>query len=88
MSADYTLDDLDVDFGDLCKLLDATYHILHEMPYERDGRRDEELDLVAALFRIALQSSKQIERNLNDIGPRMGSRWQMKEDHASKGGKL
>lgn len=88
MSADYTLDDLDIDFGDLRGLLDATYDILHEMPYERDGRRDEKLDRVATLIRIALQFSEQIERNLNDIGPRMGSRWQMKEDHASKGGKL
>lgn len=79
MSAAYTLDDLDIDFGDLRELLDATYDILHEMPYERDGRRDKELDRVASLVRIAQQFSEQIERNLDDIGPRNGSRWQIKE---------
>lgn len=74
MSADYTLDDLDIDFGDLRRLLEATYDILHEMPYERDGRRDKELDRVAALVRIAQQFSEQIERNLDGIAPRYGSR--------------
>jgi hypothetical protein len=79
MSAAYTLDDLDIDFGDLRRLLDATYAILHEMPYERNGRRDEELDRVAALVRIAQQFSEQIERNLDDIEPRTNARWQLKE---------
>lgn len=79
MSAAYTLDDLDIDFGDLRKLLDATYDILHEMPYERDGRRDKELDRVASLVRIAQQFYEQIERNLDDIAPRTGSRWQVKD---------
>ena len=82
----YTLDDLDIDFGDLRMLLDATYGILHEMPYERDGRRDEELDRVAALIRIAQQFSEQIERNLDNIGPRMGSCWQLKETPTRKMG--
>lgn len=86
MSADYTLDDLDIDFGDLRGLLEATYAFLHEMPYERDGKRDTELDRVAALMRIALQFSELIERNLDHIGPRMGSCWQLKEDHGRKMG--
>jgi hypothetical protein len=79
MSASYTLDDLDIDFGDLRGLLDATYDILHEMPYERDGKRDNELDRVASLIRIAQQFSEQIGRNLDDIGPRNGSLWVSKE---------
>lgn len=86
MSNDYTLDDLDIDFGDLRGLLDATYSILHEMPYERDGKRDTELDQVAALMRIALQFSELIERNLGHIGPRMGSRWQIRGTPAQKMG--
>lgn len=82
----YTLDDLDIDFGDLRRLLDATYDILHEMPYERDGRRDEELDRVAALVRIAQQFSEQIERNLDDIAPRTNGRWQLEAPASMTGG--
>lgn len=71
---EYTLDDLDIDFGDLRGLLDATYDILHDMPYERDGHRDLALDRVASLVRVAQQFSEAIERNMANVQPRMGQR--------------
>jgi len=60
MSATYNLDDLQVDVWDLYRLLTATYDIIHEMPYERDGKRDHELDRVASLLRIARDFSGRI----------------------------
>jgi hypothetical protein len=42
------------DLGDLCELMGAIYDVLHEMDYVRpDGSRNQELDRVAALQRIA-----------------------------------
>lgn len=52
-SEHYTLDDLQVDVFDLQRLLVATYDIVHEMDYVRNGKRDHELDRVASLLRIA-----------------------------------
>jgi hypothetical protein len=60
MSASYNLDDLQIDVWDLNRLLTATYDIIHEMPYERDGQRDTELDRVASLLRIARDFSGRI----------------------------
>lgn len=51
----YTVDDLQVDLYDLKAQLCAVYAVLHEMPYERDGRRDKELDAVASLTRVSQQ---------------------------------
>lgn len=56
----YTLDDLQVDVWDLNRLLTATYDIIHELPYERDGHRDHELDRVASLLRVARDFSERI----------------------------
>lgn len=49
----YNLDDLQIDIFDLHRLLVATYDIVHEMPYERDGERDHELDKLASLLRVS-----------------------------------
>lgn len=56
----YDLDDLQIDVWDLHRLLVATYDVIHEMPYERDGKRDHELDRVASLLRIARDFSERI----------------------------
>lgn len=58
----YTLDDLQIDIGDLFRLLGNTYDVVHEMPYERDGKRDHELDQVAALLRIARDFAERISK--------------------------
>lgn len=71
----YTLDDLDIDIIDLRGLIDATYAIVHEMPFVRDGMRDEDLDRVASLLRIAQQFAKQIDDNIQVVGPRLGTSW-------------
>lgn len=63
----YTIDDLDIEVGDLRELLDATHDTLNEMPFERDGRRDEALDRVASLVRIAQLFAERIESNLRHI---------------------
>ncbi|OQM76444.1 hypothetical protein [Manganibacter manganicus] len=60
MSAAYTLDDLQIDVWDLHRLLITTYDIIHEMPYERDGKRDDELDRVASMLRVARDFSERI----------------------------
>lgn len=69
MASCYDLDDLDIDIIDLRGIIDAIYGIVHEMPFERDGARDEELDRVASLLRIARQFSAQIDANIQRIGP-------------------
>lgn len=56
----YSLDHLQIDIWDLNRLLTAAYDIIHEMPYERDGERDHELDQVASLLRIARDFSERI----------------------------
>lgn len=58
----YNLDDLQIDVFDLHRLLVATYDIVHEMPYERNGERDHELDRVASLLRIARDFADRISR--------------------------
>lgn len=63
MSASYNFDDLQIDIWDLHRLLIATYDIIHEMPYERDGKRDHELDSVASLLRIARDFAGRISTN-------------------------
>jgi hypothetical protein len=60
MSSSYNLDDLQVDVWDLHRLLIVTYDIIHEMPYERDGKRDDELDQVASMLRVARDFSGRI----------------------------
>lgn len=62
----YTLDDLQIDVLDLNRLLVATYDVIHEMPYERDGKRDHELDRVASLLRIARDFSGRISQATED----------------------
>ncbi len=64
MSAPYTFDDLQIDVGDLHALLVAMYGVLHEMPYVRDGKRDEELDQVASLARVARDFSGRISQQV------------------------
>ncbi|WP_027037564.1 hypothetical protein [Mesorhizobium ciceri] len=59
----YNLDDLQIDIWDLHRLIAATYSIVHEMPYERDGKRDDELDRVASLLRIAQDFSERVSAN-------------------------
>lgn len=56
----YNLDDLQIDVWDLHRMIAATYDIVHEMPYVRDGKRDEELDRVASLLRIAREFSGRV----------------------------
>lgn len=65
MSASYTFDDLQIDVGDLHALLIAMYGILHEMPYEREGKRDEELDQVASLARVARDFAERISQSVD-----------------------
>lgn len=56
----YSLDDLHVDLFDLHQLLVAAYGVIHEMPYERNGERDHDLDQVASLLRIARDYAERI----------------------------
>lgn len=70
----YTLGDLDIDIIDLRGLIDAIYAIVHEMPFVRDGQRDEELDRVASLLRIAQQFAKQVDDNIQNLEGRRGNR--------------
>lgn len=56
----YSLDDLHSDVHHLHELLGAIKDILHEMPYERDGKRDVELDRVSALNWIATDRCHQL----------------------------
>lgn len=58
----YSLDDLQIDIGDLSRLLGTTYGVIHEMPFEREGKRDHELDQVAALLRIARDFAERISK--------------------------
>lgn len=58
----YDLDDLQIDVFDLHRLLVSTYDVIHEMPYERDGKRDHELDQVASLLRIARDFAERISK--------------------------
>lgn len=62
-AASYNLDDLQIDVCDLHRLIAATYDIVHEMPYERDGKRDHELDRVASMLRIAQDFSGRVSAN-------------------------
>ncbi|PRD40670.1 hypothetical protein C5748_25740 [Phyllobacterium phragmitis] len=65
------LDDFEIDFGDLRALIDAAYDVLRDMPYERDGKRDTELDRVASIIRVAQYFSGQIELSIAGT-PRLG----------------
>ncbi|MDX3927657.1 MAG: hypothetical protein QHC90_17845 [Shinella sp.] len=63
MKPNNTLDPSDLFYQllDLAELMQATYDILHEMEYVRpDGSRNEELDRVAALQRIACRDIKSL----------------------------
>lgn len=54
MDPKFNPSDVFYDLGDLCELMGAIYDVLHEMDYLRpDGSRNQELDRVAALQRIA-----------------------------------
>ncbi|QGM99958.1 hypothetical protein [Methylocystis parvus] len=52
--------------GRLYHLLDATADILMEMNYERDGKRDVELDRVAALVFIARDNVQRVSQTIDD----------------------
>lgn len=68
----YNLHDLHSDVHHLHELLGAIKDILHEMSYVRDGKRDVELDRVAALNWIAtdhaLQLANLIEEHYGESG--------------------
>jgi hypothetical protein len=55
-----TLDDLQSDAHHLYHLLDATIDLLMEMPFERHGVRDHQIDRIAALAWIARDEAERI----------------------------
>lgn len=60
-----TLDDLQSDTHHLYHLLDATMDLLMEMPFERDGVRDHQLDRIAALAWIARDEAERIATSID-----------------------
>lgn len=64
--AHHTLNTVHLDIGDLHRLLVAVSDILYEMPYERDGERDSDLDRVASLVRISADFAARIDTNITD----------------------
>ncbi|KQS84150.1 hypothetical protein [Rhizobium sp. Leaf386] len=59
---DFHPSDIVYEVSDLLKLLQASYNILHEMHYAHaDGSRNEELDQVASIQRIAIEHTKRID---------------------------
>ncbi|WP_156386392.1 hypothetical protein [Rhizobium sp. Leaf391] len=61
LPADFHPSDIVYEVSDLLHLLQASYNILHEMHYAHaDGSRNEELDQVASIQRIAIEHTKRI----------------------------
>lgn len=60
-----TLDDLQSDTHHLYHLLDATIDLLMEMPFERGGTRDHQLDRIAALAWIARDEVQRIATSID-----------------------
>lgn len=65
-TSNITLDDLQSDTHHLYHLIDATIDLLMEMPFERDGARDHQLDRIAALAWIARDEAKRIATSIDD----------------------
>lgn len=65
-TSDRDLNDVQADVWHLFHLIEATVDILREMPYERNGKRDVELDRVNSLTRIAQDLAERIGLDIDN----------------------
>lgn len=63
----FALSDLQISADDLHQLLEAACDVLREMPHERDGERDTDLDRVSSLVRIAAERAEAISRAVDRV---------------------
>lgn len=64
-----TVDTVESDAMHLHDLLDVTFQLLQEMSFERDGKRDTELDRIASLMWIARDHAERLASNIGKIIP-------------------